>query len=276
MQITQVLIRGIIGAVCGDVVGSAYEFHPTDNFDFEPFISRTHVTDDSVATLAVAKWLMGDRSRAFLVKTLLGVCNRHPNAGYGSNFKKWLRSKDHSPYGGNTNGAMMRASACGWVAESLEEALALGRESARVSHDSEEGIHGAQAVSASIYLLRTGHTKAEVKQFVETNFGFNLDMTLEEHRSVRSKDISCHISGPQAFRAWLDADTYEQAVRNAVTLRTDADTVADIAGALAVATPGMEVPDVWAQKVFGMLDDELKGIFCEFYDKYPIDNTINS
>lgn len=255
---------GIIGAICGDVIGSAYEFHPMEDYNFEPFVKRTHVTDDSVATLAVAKWLMGDRSSDSLVRSFLGVCNCHPNAGYGPNFKKWLRGKDHSPYGGRTNGAMMRASACGWAANSLEEALDLGKRSAEVSHNSEEGIQGAQSVAAAIYLLRTGHSKAEVKEYVEKNFDYNLDMTLAEHRAIRSKDYTCHVSGPQAFRSWLEADTYEQTIRNAVTLRTDADTVADIAGALAAATPGMEVPMEWAEKVIMMLDEESMGIFYEF------------
>ena len=257
-------VTGIIGAICGDVIGSAYEFHPTEDYDFEPFIKRTHVTDDSVATLAVASWLIGGRSRKELVDTFLGVCNRHPNAGWGPKFKAWLRGKDHSPYGGRTNGAQMRVSACGWVADTLEETLDLARRSAEVSHDSQEGIEGAQAIAAAIFLSRTGHSKNDVKKYIEINFHYDLDKTVSEHRKIRSKDYVCSQSGPEAIRCWLEADTYEQAVRNAVTLRTDADTVADIAGAIAAATPGMEVPQAWADKVFGMLDNELKEIFIRF------------
>lgn len=264
----KVPVTGIIGAICGDVIGSAYEFHPTEDFNFEPFVKRTHVTDDSVATLAVASWLMSDRSRETLVSTFLGVCNRHPNAGWGPNFKKWLRGKEHKPYGGNTNGAQMRVSACGWAANSLEEALDLAKRSAEVSHNSEEGIQGAQAFAAAIYLLRTGHTKADVKTYIETRFGYNLDVTVAEHRALRSKDYVCSVSGPQAFRCWLEAESYEEAVRYAVTLRTDADTVADMAGALAAATPGMEVPQEWADKVFNMLDEELRDYFVRFSKQF--------
>lgn len=108
----KVPVTGIIGAICGDVIGSAYEFHPTDDYNFEPFVKRTLVTDDSVATPAVDKWFMGERSSENLVDVFLGVCNRHPNAGWGANFKKWLRGKDYAPYGGNTNGAQMRVSEC--------------------------------------------------------------------------------------------------------------------------------------------------------------------
>lgn len=261
----KVPVTGIIGAICGDVIGSAYEFHPTDDYNFEPFVKRTHVTDDSVATLAVAKWLMGERSSESLVATFLGVCNRHPNAGWGPNFKKWLRGKDHAPYGGNTNGAQMRVSACGWVADSLEETLDLAKRSAEVSHNSQEGIEGAQAIAAAIFLARTGQSKQEIKKYIEDNFGYDLDKTVAEHRATSSKNYVCSQSGPEAIRCWLEADTYEQTIRNAVTLRTDADTVADIAGAIAAATPGMEVPQEWADRVFDMLDDELKSIFVEFH-----------
>lgn len=261
----QVPTRGIIGAICGDVIGSAYEFHPTDDYNFEAFVKRTHVTDDSVATLAVASWLLGNRSRELLVDTFMGICNRHPNAGWGPNFKKWLRGKDRSPYGGNTNGAQMRVSACGWVANTLEETLDIARRSAEVSHNSKEGIEGAQAIAAAIFLARTGHCKPEIKDYIEKTFGYDLDKTVAEHRATRSKEYICSQSGPEAIRCWLESETYEQTIRNAVTLRTDADTVADIAGAIAAATPGMEVPQEWAVKVFDMLDDELKTIFVEFH-----------
>ena len=142
--------------------------------------------------------------------------------------------------------------------------LDLARRSAEVSHDSQEGIEGAQAIAAAIFLSRTGHSKNDVKKYIEINFHYDLDKTVSEHRKIRSKDYVCSQSGPEAIRCWLEADTYEQAVRNAVTLRTDADTVADIAGAIAAATPGMEVPQAWADKVFGMLDNELKEIFIRF------------
>ena len=256
---------GIMGAICGDIIGSAYEFHPTQNHDFEAFVKGTHVTDDTYATLAVAKWIMGDRSRESLIRCFAGICNRRPNAGYGSGFKKWLRSKDKTPYGGVTNGAMMRASACGWAASSLEEALDIGKRSAEVSHDSKEGIMGAQSVAAGIYLLRNGYTKEKLSTYIQENFGYDLGKTLEEHHAQRSKDYSCHVSGPQAFKSYLSSSSYEETVRNAVLLETDADTIADIAGALAAADKDMQIPQEWADRCFEMLDDESKGIVMDFY-----------
>lgn len=113
---------------------------------------------------------------------------------------------------------------------------------AEVSHNSQEGIEGAQAIAAAIFIARTGHSKQEIKKYIEETFGYDLDKTVAEHRATRSKNYVCSQSGPEAIRCWLEADTYEQTIRNAVSLRTDADTVADIAGAIAAATPGMEVP----------------------------------
>ena len=155
----------------------------------------------------------------------------------------------------------MRVSACGWVADTLDETLDIAKRSAEVSHNSQEGIEGAQAIAAAIFLAGTGHSKQEIKKYIEDTFGYDLDKSVADHRATRSKNYVCSQSAPEAIRYWLEAESYEQTILNAVTLRTDADTVADIAGAIAAATPGMEVPQEWADRVFDMFDNELKNIF---------------
>lgn len=257
-------VTGLMGLVVGDAVGSVYEHHRTTDYGFPLFPPRSKPTDDSVCALAVARWLLGDRTRESLVKGMAQLCNSHPRAGYSHRFKAWLRSRDHRPYGGNTNGSAMRVAACGWAADSLEEALELARRSAEVSHDSEEGIRGAQAVAAGVFLARTGHPKEDVRRWVEDNLGYDFSTPVEEIRRTANHSYNCDVSVPQAFCCWLQSGTYEETVRNAVSLATDADTIAAISGALAAATPGMEIPRAWAEKAFGLLKGDLKAILVDF------------
>lgn len=261
-------VTGLMGLVVGDAVGSVYEHKRTTDYDFPLFPPRSKPTDDSVCSLAVARWLIGDRTRESLVKGMVQLCNSHPRAGYSHRFKAWLRSRDHRPYGGNTNGSAMRVAACGWAAGSLEEALDLARRSAEVSHDSEEGIRGAQAVAAGVYLARTGHPRKEVGRYVEKTFGYDFGRSVDEIRRTADHSYNCDVSIPQAFCCWLQSETYEETVRNAVSLATDADTIAAIAGGLAAATPGMEIPRPWAEKAFGMLKPDLKAILVDFQERF--------
>ena len=199
---------------------------------------------------------------------MVQLCNRYPHAGYSHRFKAWLRSAEHLPYGGNTNGSAMRVGACGWAAESLEEALDLARQTAEVSHNSDEGIRGAQAVAAAIFLTRTGHPKEEIRRYVEETFRYDFSPSVDEIRRTATHAYNCDVSIPQAFCCWLQSDSYEATVRNAVSLATDADTIAAIAGGIAAATPGMEIPQAWADKVFGMLNPDLKSILVDFNARY--------
>ena len=162
----------------------------------------------------------------------------------------------------------MRVAACGWVAQSLDEALDLARQTAEVSHNSDEGIRGAQAVAAGVFLARTGHPKAEVGRWVEEHLGYDFSPTVDEIRRTADHSYNCNVSIPQAFCCWLQSETYEETVRNAVSLATDADTIAAIAGALAAATPGMEIPQAWADKAFSLLKPDLKAILRAFYERY--------
>lgn len=266
----QAPLTGLMGLAVGDTVGCVYEHHRTTDFNFPLFPVGSHPTDDTIGALSVARWLMGDRTEENLVRSLVRLCNSYPRAGYSHRFKVWLRTAEHRPYGGNTNGSAMRVGACGWAADSLEEALDLARRTAEVSHNSDEGIRGAQAVAAGIFLARTGHPKEEVRKWVEDNLGYDFSMTVEEIRRTADRSYNCDVSIPQAFCCWLQSDTYEETVRNAVSLATDADTIAAIAGALAAATPGMEIPRQWAEKVFGMLKPDLKAILVDFNARYGL------
>jgi ADP-ribosylglycohydrolase len=257
-------VTGLMGVIVGDVVGSYYEHHRTTDYDFPLFPLRSRPTDDTVGSLAVARWLLGERTRENLVRSMVQLCNAHPRAGYSHRFKAWLRSRDHRPYGGNTNGSAMRVAACGWAARSLREALILAEQTAEVSHNSREGIRGAQAVAAAVYLARTGRRKALIGQYVAERFGYDFSRSVDEIRRTADRSYNCDVSIPQAFCCWLQSETYEQTVRNAVSLATDADTIAAIAGGLAAASPGMEIPKAWAEKAFGLLKNDLKAILVEF------------
>lgn len=261
-------VRGLMGVVVGDVVGSTFEHNRTTDFNFPLFPPRSKPTDDSVGSLAIARWLLGDRTREALIRSMVRLCNSYPRAGYSHRFKAWLRSPQHAPYGGNTNGSAMRVGACGWAAQSLEEAMDLARQTAEVSHNSDEGIRGAQAVAAAIYFARTGHPKAEVGRWVGENLGYDFSPSVEHIRLTADHSYNCDVSIPQAFCCWLQSDSYEETVRNAVSLATDADTIAAVAGGLAAATPGMEIPRSWAEKAFGMLKPDLKAILVDFQDRF--------
>ena len=257
-------VTGLMGLVVGDTVGCRYEHFRTTDYNFPLFPAGSHPTDDSVEALAIARWLLGDRTRESLVRSLVQLCNSYPRAGYSHRFKTWLRTKEHRPYGGNTNGSAMRVAACGWAAGTLEEAVDLARQTAEVSHNSDEGIRGAQAVAAGIFLARTGHSKEDIRRYVERTFCYDFSTPVDEIRRTADHSYNCDASIPQAFCCWLQSETYEEAVRNAVSLATDADTIAAIAGALCAATPGMEIPRPWAEKVFAMLKPDLKGILVDF------------
>ena len=261
-------LTGLMGIIVGDTVGCVYEHRRTKDYDFPLFPTGSHPTDDTIGALSVARWLLGDRTRENLVRSMVQLCNSYPRAGYSHRFKAWLRSPDHRPYGGNTNGSAMRVGACGWAARLLEEAIDLARQTAEVSHNSDEGIRGAQAVAAGIFLARTGHGKAEIKQYVEETFGYNFNTPVDVIRRTADHSYNCDVSIPQAFCCWLQSETYEEAVRNAVSLATDADTIAAISGALAAATSGMEIPRDWADRVFGMLKPDLKAILVDFDERF--------
>lgn len=242
-----------LGAVIGDTVGSVYEFDNIKTTCFEPFIAAdADYTDDSIMTMAVADWLVStDRSQQALEDRLVAWA-RHfpcPMGGYGGGFYCWLfqperlcdyrgnRYQDgkRHPYNSWGNGSAMRASACGWVAHSLEEALDLGKRSAEITHNHPEGIKGAQAVATAIFLARQGESKERIRQYIEETFGYDLRHTCDEIRPSYDWESSCQDTVPQAFMAFYDSHDFEQAVRLAVSLGGDSDTLACITGGIAQA-----------------------------------------
>lgn len=227
------------GAIIGDIVGSKYEFRPIKTKEF-PFVSEgCEFTDDTVMTVAVARAIISarDSRRPFseaLVEEMRGLGRKYPNRGYGGRFDAWLHQDDPQPYNSYGNGSAMQVSPCGLIAVGLDEALALARVSAEVTHDHPEGVKGAQAVAAAVYLAKAHSTKQEIRDYIAEHF-YDLDFTVDEIRGAYRFDVTCQGSVPQAIACFLDACSYEDAVRNAVSLGGDADTQAAIAGSIAWA-----------------------------------------
>ena len=263
---TAIPITGIIGTVCGDVIGLPYELRDsrTKNFNFE--VKFNDFSDDTILTVAIAHWLMGQRTEQSLRQHLIDYALRfrHKNV-WGWGFQKWFESGGTIDRQGVTsNGAAMRVSAIGYASDNVDEVMRLAELSARVSHNSEEAAHGAQAVAAAVCLTRTGTTKQHIARFIENTFHYNLNRTVEEIRPTYQFEISCARCVPESIICWLQSTTYEQAVRNAVSLGGDADTMAAIAGGIAAATPGMEVPADWAEACFNLLPEDFQRTILEF------------
>ena len=227
------------GAIIGDVVGSRYEDVGMRSKRFAMFAPECHFTDDTVMTVAVARallecdWHEEEVYKEILVRQMRWLGREYPNAGYGEQFKQWLFSENPQPYGSFGNGAAMRVSPCGLLAHSLDEALTLARLTAEVTHDHPEGVKGAQAIAAAVYLARTGVKREVIRCYCQCFYPLN--QTISEMRAGYVFDSSCQGSVPQALTAFLESGNYEDAIRNAVSLGGDSDTLAAIAGGIAWA-----------------------------------------
>lgn len=233
----------LYGTIFGDIAGSTYEFRACKNYKFTTVPDKSHFTDDTVMTLAIASWLMKDPDdMEVLVKEMQFFGNRYPKAGYGGMFRKWLIAEDPKPYNSFGNGSAMRVSPCAWVAKSLDEALILAEKSAIVTHNHPEGIKGAKAVAAAIWMARNGSTKEEIKAYIESTFEYNLSRTIKEIKeSGYDFDSTCQGSVPESIIAFLESEDYEDCIRKAIWLGGDADTQAAIAGSIAEAFYDMPV-----------------------------------
>ncbi len=254
----------VLGALVGDIVGSVYEFAPVKSTDFELFTPWSNFTDDSVMTLAVAKWLMEDDAHTihYLKCCMQELGNRFPGAGYGARFSGWLEEEDPQPYNSWGNGAGMRVSPVGLYAKTLDEALAMAALTASVSHNHAEGVKGAQAIAACVFLCKEGKSKQEIKQYVEKTFFFNLDRTIEEIRPRYEFDVSCQGSVPESIIAFLEGNSFEEVIRLAISLGGDADTQACMAGAIAACR--YSIPNNIAERCNSLLTDDLRIIMDQF------------
>ena len=258
-------LRGIIGAVIGDIAGSRLEFH--DGFakhNFKMFGSGTKFTDDSIMTVAIADALMHGKD---FQSSMLEWGHRYPNGGWGRTFRKWLKSKSPEPYNSQGNGSGMRVSAVGFAAETLDEALALAKETALPTHGSKDGIAGAQAIAAAIFLAKQKTPKAEIKKYIETTFSYYLDGSTEDiqHMVPQLLDFQrsqALFTTPFAITAFLKGNDYEDVIRTAVTYGCDTDTVACMAGGIAAAYYG--VPLDLAKQAADYISDDLLAIINEF------------
>lgn len=254
----------MLGAIAGDVIGSVHERARTKTKAFPLLVADSRFTDDTVLTVAVADSLLHGRD---YVDSLHDYFDAYPEAGYGSTFWLWASSRRRTPYQSWGNGSAMRVSPVAYAGETLEEVLVEAKRSAEVTHDHAEGIRGAQATAAAVFLARTGGSKEQIRHYIEEQFGYFLDESLDRIRPTYQFEVSCQWSVPQSIIAFLESTGYEDAVRNAVSLGGDADTMACIAGAIAEAFYG-GVPGEIAEQVLSRLDGRLRGVLTEFQTRY--------
>lgn len=250
----------MLGAIAGDMIGSTFEAFNHKSKDFTLFRWGSRFTDDTVLTVAVADALLHRRDYGECYRQYF---RRYPLAGFGKSFTLWAAVPGSRPYNSWGNGAAMRVSPVGWVHNHLDEVLAEAQRSAEVTHNHPEGIRGAQATAAAVFLARQGATKAEIKTCVETRFGYDLSRTLDQIRPYYRFDVSCQGSVPQAIMAFLESMDFEDAIRNAVSLGGDSDTLACIAGGIAEAYYG-GVPESIADHVWRRLDAPLQAMVTTF------------
>jgi ADP-ribosylglycohydrolase len=268
IDITHIAKSGILGAVIGDIVGSTHEFLQTKSTDFDFYTDSNHCTDDSVMTIAVAEWILTaprpiDNSTLPMIMRKWG--QKYPWAGYGGMFKRWLLSPyedDRHPYNSFGNGAGMRVSACGFFANSLDEALHLAKLSAEVSHNHPEGIKGAQAIASAIFLARQHQPKENIREYIARQFGYDMNRSCDGIRPDYEFNETCQGSCPEAIIAFLDSTNFEDAIRLAVSLGGDSDTIGAMTGGIAAAYYG--IPDKIARKALDYLPEEMVEVLIRF------------
>jgi ADP-ribosylglycohydrolase len=254
----------MIGAIAGDIIGSVYEADNIKTVDFPLFGPGSRFTDDTVLTVAVADSILhGDEYTAKLKEYYW----HYPHAGYGWYFHLWASSDSSEPYNSWGNGSAMRVSPVGFAFNTIDEVLAEAKRSAEVTHNHVEGIKGAQATAAAVFLARSGETKEKIRGYIEKTFGYDLSEPLDSIREWYAFDVSCQGSVPQAIVAFLESEHYEDAVRKAISIGGDSDTIACIAGGIAQAFY-QGVPGFIASRVRAILDDRLNRIVTEFAERY--------
>ena len=257
------------GAILGDIIGSPYEFDAGQKIKTYPLFSDSSTfTDDTVMTVAVAEAFLEGRSEealsARLVESMRKWGHRYPRAGYGLRFWRWLHSRKPKPYGSCGNGSAMRVSAVAWLYEDLDTVRRMARLSAEVTHNHPEGIKGAEATAAAIYLARTGSTKEEIKAYVVREFGYDLSRSCDEIRPGYCHVETCQQTVPEAITAFLEGESFEDVIRTAVSLGGDCDTLTAIAGSIAEGFYG--VPEALKAECRARLPQDLLDVLTRFAD----------
>jgi len=256
----------MLGAIAGDIIGSVHEFLCGKTCDFELFVPESRFTDDSVLTIAVADSLL---TGAAYIEKLREYTLAYPDRGYGGRFWQWVHSGSQAPYNSWGNGAAMRVSPVGFAFDSLDAVLHEAGRSAAVTHDHPEGIRGAQATAAAIFLARQGESKQRIRESIRSRFAYDLRLTVDEIRPTYTFDESCQRTVPEAITAFLDGSDYEETIRLAISLGGDADTLACIAGGIAEAYYG-GVPAPIAARAMAILDEPLRATVTRFCDRYGL------
>ena len=263
----------MLGAITGDIIGSIYEANNIKTKKFDLFTDKNRFTDDTVMTFAVAEALMNGGGHENFIRFMKRYGLLYPRAGYGGTFVRWLASDTTEPYNSWGNGSAMRVSSCGWIANldiPIEEGLKLtedlAKKSAEVTHNHPEGIKGAQATAVSIFFMRHGKSKNAIKEYkdklkdyIKDRFEYDLDFTIDEIRPIYRFDVSCQGSVPPAIVSFLESENFEDAIRNAISIGGDSDTIGAITGSIAEAAYG--VPEDIKEKSMSYLDGRLKGVY---------------
>ena len=260
----------MLGAVVGDVIGSIYEVNNVKNKNFELFSKRSRYTDDSVMSCAICQACIEyskdkdvEKFRINVIKNMRELGKLHINAGYGGTFIKWILSNNPTPYNSWGNGSAMRVSPVAWASDSIEECELLAEVSASVTHNHPEGIKGAKAVAAAIFMAKNGFDKANIKKYIEEKY-YNLNYKLDDIRESYKFDVSCQGSVPHAIKAFLEGNNFEMVIREAVSIGGDSDTIAAMAASIAEAYYGIPKEIVYITNKY--LSEDLKNILKEFDD----------
>ncbi len=256
----------MLGAIVGDIVGSIYEFNNHRSKEFPLFGNGCDYTDDTVLTVAVADCVMRNGNYSESIKS---YARKHPARGYGGMFAQWIRSENMDAYNSWGNGSAMRVSAVGFAFDDLQSVVTEAKRSAEVTHNHPEGIKGAQATAVAIYMARKGQSKEQIKSAIIKYFGYDLNRTLDEIRPVYVFNESCQGTVPEAIIAFLESTDFEDAIRNAVSLGGDTDTLTCITGGIAEAFYG-EVPKEIADKALSYLPPIMREVVEEFRERYGL------
>lgn len=264
----------MLGAIIGDIVGSRFEWNNNKTKHFELLNDKCFFTDDTVMTLAIAKAILHSKSdysdlSSLSIKYMQEVGRNYPSCGYGGSFRLWVFSNNPKPYNSFGNGAAMRVSPVGFVAKSLDQAISLSKKVTEVTYNHPEGIKGAEATAVAIYLARNGYNINDIKNYIDKHY-YKMNFTLDEIRDTYKFNETCQDTVPQAIMAFLESTSFEDAIRNAISIGGDSDTLAAITGGIAEACYG--IPKEIRNKALTYLDRRLLNILLDFENKYGINS----